>query len=291
MSFFNKQREITSLLIFFFFTAGGLNAQELSFPRLDGFSLNDDFPVYTPDNLWDYINGGAESYNTLGFVDLHIAEYTKGKKNRITIEIYRHRNENLAFGIYSMERAASYSFFKLGAQAYREDGLVHFFKGSYYVKVRTSSKSKKTLEAVENLAVLAGQFIEGSNEFPSALKLLPSDGRKANEEMYLSENVIGHEFLRNAIRATYELEDSRFKIYLFTEGTIESIRAMLMTYLRRLDLDSDIEARGKVAFKDGYNGDIFLAWQDNMAVIITGLKADQSEIANRYINEILNIDE
>ena len=38
---------------------------------------------------------------------------------------------------------------------------------------------------------------------------------------------------------------------------------------------------------DGYNGTIFLAWKENMIVIISGLSKDQTEIADRYTSEIL----
>jgi hypothetical protein len=38
-----------------------LLAQELSFPPLQGYKIVTDYPVYTPDNLWDLIDGAAES--------------------------------------------------------------------------------------------------------------------------------------------------------------------------------------------------------------------------------------
>jgi hypothetical protein len=39
--------------------------------------------------------------------------------------------------------------------------------------------------------------------------------------------------------------------------------------------------------KDGYNGTIFLAWKENLIVIISNLSKDQAEIADRYTSEIL----
>ncbi|MBE0674052.1 MAG: hypothetical protein IH591_05275, partial [Bacteroidales bacterium] len=57
-------------------------SQEVSFPVVSGFKIVRDYPVYTPGDLWDYINGAAEAYLSYGFSELHIAEYVKGK-NRI----------------------------------------------------------------------------------------------------------------------------------------------------------------------------------------------------------------
>ena len=98
------------------------------------------------------MNGAAETYLAYGFVDLHVAEYKKGK-NIIKLEIYRHSDHTMAFGIYSTERSPSFSYMKLGSQGYYAEEAINFFKGNYYVKVRTYSKSEKTLQAARNLAL------------------------------------------------------------------------------------------------------------------------------------------
>jgi hypothetical protein len=41
-------------------------------------------------------------------------------------------------------------------------------------------------------------------------------------------------------------------------------------------------------FTDGYNGTIFLAWKENLMVIISGLAKDQAGLAEKYTSEILN---
>ena len=102
--------------------------------------------------MWDFINGAAESYLSYGFVDLHVAEYKKGK-NVIRLEIYRHSDHIMAFGIYSTERSPSFKYMKLGSQGYKTESAINFFKGNYYVKIRTYSKSEKTLQSAESLAL------------------------------------------------------------------------------------------------------------------------------------------
>jgi len=285
-SIFNL-REIFSLFIFFMISVLTVNSQVVDFPQLDGFKLEKNYPVYTPDDLWDYINGGADSYNALGFSDLHIAEYTKGKKVSVKVEIYHHLNEDLAFGIYALERASSYNFIQIGVQGYSDEGMINFLKGSCYVKISTHSKSKKALKAVDELAEKLEQIIDGSSEFPAILFDFPNEGKVVNEEMYIAENVIGHEFLSDAFRVNYIIDGRRFIIYLFTEEISGSLSEMVHKYLEKLDLDSESVSEGKYAFKDGYNGDIFLALKGKRMVLITGLGNDQSDIAEKYITEIL----
>jgi len=159
----------------------GSFAQNIEFPVLEGFKKQTNYPVYTPDNLWDFINGAADNYLAYDFIDLHVAEYKKGK-NIIKIEVYRHSNPTTAFGIYSTERSPSFRFVNLGAQGYINEGIINFFKGNYYVKIRTYSKKEKVLRAAETLATRTASMLEGDNEMPSGLNVFPSEGKKLNEE-------------------------------------------------------------------------------------------------------------
>ena len=45
-----------------------LSGQEGCFLTLKGYKTVSDYPVYTPDDLWDYINGAADAYLALGFL-------------------------------------------------------------------------------------------------------------------------------------------------------------------------------------------------------------------------------
>ncbi len=99
------QNKIVLLLTSVLFSTP-LPAQDPVFPSLSGYKIKTDYPVYLPDNLWDFINGAADTYLAYGFVDLHVAEYKKGK-NVIKAEIYRHSDNIMAFGIYSL-RALSF---------------------------------------------------------------------------------------------------------------------------------------------------------------------------------------
>lgn len=279
------RRMFTILLALCVLPFSATMGQDIEFPELKGFDIDHSYPVYTPDNLWDYINGGADSYNALGFSDLHIADYKKGNNN-IKLEIYHHASENLAFGIYAMERAPSYDFFELGVQGYREKGLIHFLKGEYYVKLTTYSEKKRIVSAMEELANKTAAMLDGSDEFPAVLGLFPEEGKQQYSEMYIADNVMGHEFLENAFRADYQVDDKRFTIYLFTENSDKENREMLDQYLSKYELSPGNSPDGKFSFKDGYNGYVYIEWSPGMTALISGLKEDDTELANEYLNNI-----
>ena len=265
---------------------GPASAQEFMFPELSGYKKNTDFQVFTPDNLWDFINGAAETYLAYGFVDLHVAEYKKGK-NIIKLEIYRQSDHLTAFGIYSTERSSSFNYMKLGAQGYIAEGVVNFFKGNYYVKLRTYSKSEKTLQAIQSLALRTAEMLEGSADMPPVLSLFPEAGKKVNEEMYINESVLGHKFLNHAYKANYESGPDNFSVFIFDCKTPEEAWKSAESYLTSTGTDALESSSGKYVLADGYNGTVFLAWKENKIVAISGLSKDQADIADQYTSEIL----
>lgn len=261
-------------------------AQDIVFPQLNGYKIKSDYPVYLPDNLWDFINGAADNYLANGFVDLHVAEYKKGKAV-IKAEIYRHSSNTLAFGIYSSERSPSFRFTDLGAQGYIADGSINFFKGNYYIKIRTYSKKEKVLQAEETLANRIAGMLTGEEAMPEMLSLFPAEGKKANEETFINESVLGHSFLNKAFKAAYRIGNDEFSVFISDAASPEAAKKSAETYIASTGISSVETADSKFMLMDGYNGTIFLAWKDKRIVIISGLVKDQAEIADRYTSEIL----
>ena len=261
-------------------------AQDIKLPELKGYKKTTSYPVYLPENLWDFINGAADTYLSYGFIDLHVAEYKKGK-SVIKLEIYRLKDNTMAFGIYSTERSSSFRFIKLGSQGYIADGAINFFKSNYYVKIRTYSKSESTLKSAESLAHLVADMLKGGSEMPASLSLFPVAGKKINEETYINESVLGHKFLNKAFKASYEVGNDIFSIFIMENTSSLETRQSVNDYLAATGSETVESETGRYMLKDGYNGTIFLAWKDNRIVIISGLSKDQSEVADKYTSEIL----
>jgi hypothetical protein len=275
---------ITTILIII---SGSIFSQDIKLPDLKGFKKTTDYPVYLPGNLWDYINGAADIYLAYNFIDLHVAEYKKGK-NVIRIEVYKHADQTMAFGIYSTERSPSFRFQNLGSQGYiTSDGAINFFKAGYYVKIRTYSKNESTLKSAESLAHIVADLIPGKSEMPSALSLFPESGKKINEETYINESVLGHKFLSNAYKANYEAGNDVFSIFILENKTPEESHKIIEAYLTATGTEAADNEDSRYILKDGYNGTVFLAWKGNRIVLISGLSTDQASIADRYTSEIL----
>lgn len=267
------------------FLSVGSFAQEITFPELNGFKKITKYPVYLPGNLWDFIDGAADNYLALGFVDLHVAEFRKGKEV-IKAEIYRHSDNTMAFGIYASERSTEYNFIDIGSQGYVIDGILNFFKGSYYVKIRTSSEKPKTRQAEESLARRLEAMLPGEKSLPEMLLLFPNEGKIKNSETYINESVLGHQFLNKAFKAVYQAGTETFNIFIIKSKSAETTLKTAASYLAIGKIEPDM-SETRYVFTDGYNGTIFLAFKNDLIVIMSGLAKDQADVADKYASEIL----
>ncbi|NPA37319.1 MAG: hypothetical protein GXO47_10775, partial [Chlorobi bacterium] len=205
-----------------FLTASFSYADEkaISFPQLDGFNLKTDFPVYNPDNLWEYINGGAYTYVNYQFVDLHIAEYSNDKLI-IKAEIYHHKNNVYTYGMYTQERAPDYSFVDIGIQGYAENTLVNFVKGPYYVKIICNDGDDSTKPVLLKLAKEIEQNLQGTTSVPEMFNKFPQEGRVPNSDSYISTEFLGYEFMPGAYIMPYDLNGKKFKLFIVDCDTAE----------------------------------------------------------------------
>jgi hypothetical protein len=73
----------------FFVRPRNASAQELAFPQVEGWKLTQEETVYSPNNLFDVIDGAADLYLEYNFVDLHIGRYAKDALE-IKVELYKH---------------------------------------------------------------------------------------------------------------------------------------------------------------------------------------------------------
>jgi hypothetical protein len=254
-------KRVSGFILILLLSTSFLFSQDIALPEMTGYKKSSNYPVYTADNLWDFINGAADTYLSYSFENLHVAEYKKGK-DVIKLEIYKHKDNVQAFGIYSSERSPSFRFINVGAQGYKADGSLNFFKGNYYIKIRTYSKSEKVLSSLETLALKVSDMLQGDSEMPAYLKEFPEMGKKKNQETYIKESVLGHEFLRGAFKAMYEVVNNEFSIYLIKSQSVEESIKTVTLFLKSAGLEIDDSSGGKYIFKDGYNGDIFLSWKE-----------------------------
>lgn len=275
-------------LVVLFFMVGSITLGVVNngrLPAISGYEMEANYPVYEPDNLWDYINGAADTYLSYHFVDLRIAEYTNEEGESIKVEIYKHKSSEYAYGIYCSERYPEYNFIEIGVQGYTEIGLVHFVSGPYYVKVISGSETPSE-NASHQVATEISNWLGRDFVLPKMLSIFPNEGKIEKSECFLSNNFLGHEFLSDAYVARYEVEDQEFKIFIIQKKSPSECVRIIEDYLRFAKMEVGEIDDGQYDIEDRYNGNITLFLGGNL--IIGFLDCGDKALVEKYSGLISN---
>jgi len=93
--------------------------------------------VYNRNNIFDYMNGEAETYLPLGFSLLYTERYRKpGTGKLILVEIYDMGSSNGARGVFdAYSRKGGRRIEGIGSAAWTENLLILFWRGRYFFRV------------------------------------------------------------------------------------------------------------------------------------------------------------
>ena len=247
---------------------GALPEVSSLFAKIAGWKISDGPTTYTPETLFEYIDGGADAFLQFDFQDLTSATYGKAGAGRdrgrrssraprdsatmtaaaaaeITVDVYRHKDAVRAFGMYTQERPAGTTPLPIGVEGYAGQDYLEFVVGSYYVKlVQLGAKQPSLLRPfAEKLA--AG--LPGTREAPAVLKSFPDRGKRV------------------AGAVPYRIGEASFRLFVVEGKDSEDVRAMVKLY-RALEKSSDAGADsagspGSATVKDPLNGEVVLQWK------------------------------
>ncbi|MEW6359928.1 MAG: DUF6599 family protein [Planctomycetota bacterium] len=177
--------------------------------QVEGWARADEPRVFEPENLFEYINGAAETYLDYGFVICATAEFrpTDGRKIAVNIDIYDMAAIDNAFGIYSNGAFADANYVDLGTEGYLTESSADFFKDRYYVKATGYGKPKDVQQPVLALAKAVAANIKAEPKPPSGVAFMPEEKRVPKTLKYFRGNALGQSFLKDAFQATYQLGD------------------------------------------------------------------------------------
>ena len=96
--------------------------------------------VYGPDNLHDYINGGAELYRSYGFRGMLGRTYTRKDQPDIVVDIFDMENAANAYGVFTHSRESVAADFGQGSQ--HDPGYLLFWRDRYLVSILASPETE-----------------------------------------------------------------------------------------------------------------------------------------------------
>lgn len=166
---------------------------------LPGWQKNGPQKQFSPGNLFDYIDGGAEIFNEFGFQQLTVQNYRKNGQE-ITIELYRMDGSLAALGMFFRQGGQNQGAADDPLHTARSPYQWTLQKGGWFIQLNAPANST----GLENdLAAFAAAITDQIAAEPVRLfSILPADRR-----------IAGSEFL---VRGYYGMQP----VYTFAEGDI-----------------------------------------------------------------------
>jgi hypothetical protein len=164
---------------------GGCSTPENSCPpqNIGAWIAEGETEVYVGDDLFIYINGGAEIYHEYGFVQVAVQRYVRGDDS-ISVEIYTMDGD--AFGIYSFARSSSGHPVKLGNGGTSADYYMHFWSGPELAVITAESEFEDLGAAVLEIGTAVAGCLQAGGSEPDLLDQLPIEGRVPGSEVYFT---------------------------------------------------------------------------------------------------------
>lgn len=177
---------------------------------------------YNPGSLYQQIDGGADIYLLYDFKSLLHQDFKSGAAE-LTVDIYDMGGAENAFGIYAAERSSDYKFFAIGAEGYRDKGVLNFLQDRYYVKLSGSGTNADGL--LDQFARLLSGRIGGTRTLPALLERLPREHRVAHSEQYVRKDPLGHAFLAPAYIVAYAQAKQESKLVVSVANSAQEAKS------------------------------------------------------------------
>jgi hypothetical protein len=130
---------------------------------------------YEGEDLYEYINGGAEIYHEYGFVQVLVQDYTNEAGKSISIEIFEMDSPDSAYGMYTFKTDSKGKRIRVGTDGQLADYYMNFWKGPMLVTLTGFDETDETCRGLLDIANRVNSKITGDGERPSMAYLLPKE--------------------------------------------------------------------------------------------------------------------
>ena len=153
--------------------------------EIDRWKRSGDPEVYAGEDLYVYINGGAEIYQEYGFDKVVLQDYTGPEERTVSLEIYRMSDPGAAFGMYSFKSGSSGQALDMGSGGRLEGYYLNFWKGSYLITITGFNEDSETVKGILALGRTVAEKVKVDGREPDIMGLLPPSGLKEAGRKYV----------------------------------------------------------------------------------------------------------
>ncbi len=243
---------------------------------------------YGPDNLYQYMDGGADVYLLYDFqVLLH--QDLKSGQAELTVDIFDMGNSEDAFGMYAAERAPGYNFLDIGAEAYRNEGILNFLQDRYYIKLAGFGPGSDDL--LEKIARVISERIGGAQSIPPLLEKIPQEHRVKHSEQFTRKDPLGHPFLSPAYVVSYKQGESESKLLISVAKDAAEAKSKLESLAKYFRESGKCEAApdlgdGAILASNSFEGHVIAIAQGRYLIVVVNPAGDAAALLKKTAQEL-----
>jgi len=146
--------------------------------QIKDWILKDIPEVLRGDDLFLYINGGADIYHEYGFEEVISAEYEQVGAGRISVEIYKMKDTESAFGIFTFRTGGKWGKTCIGNLYSSEDYYINILLGKNLVTITSIDINKITEKGIELIRKSLERRIVSSVAYPKIARTIDPEQYK-----------------------------------------------------------------------------------------------------------------
>ena len=193
---------------------------------------------FTPETLYEKIDGRADLYLASGFVSLSAQRFSPRGNSGSWVEVFAYEMATPAnaFSVFSMQRRDGARADDLAPSAYRTQNALFLVQGQYYLEL-VGTDASPSLHGVMN--ELARRFIAGHGGARHATSpgaaLFPAEGMAADTLQLINANAFGYAELDQIYTAKYTWGETDLIAFVSERQNADDARELARTYARLLE--------------------------------------------------------
>lgn len=155
--------------------------------EIPGWLIERDQLLTGKEEMFRYMNGGAELYFAFNFEILAVREFVNKRGDLILVELYRVKEPKNAFGLYTFDTSGEK--LNIGKDGVYSSGLLKFWKGRYFCRVLSLSERETFKDTLIKIGHLIARKIKEKGELPIIISILPDSNRVENSMHFFHRNI------------------------------------------------------------------------------------------------------
>ncbi|MGB8953293.1 MAG: DUF6599 family protein [Candidatus Aminicenantales bacterium] len=155
----------------------------------EGWKRNGRPQEYRGDDLFLYIDGGAEIYHEYGFQQVLVQDFRSRTGKSISLEIFEMSNAESAYGIFTFKAHPGGQELSIGGEARLSDYYLNFWKGNFLVTLTGLDPDEEIHRGLKVIARAVEAKIETQGVRPSLVGYLPEARLRPDSIKYFRGNL------------------------------------------------------------------------------------------------------